>query len=333
MKSRRFIFVTCAILFCVLFFDGLFIAYRLNKTDKRNYGHKNGDNGRNSKNYEHTNEINEHSNEKYGNGDDNHIINIKQDESSIWEEAPVNLLVLGLDGDETRSDVILLFNYSPNAGRLNILSIARDTRVYFKGKPVKANALIGIGGERLIIKLVERMTGLKVDYYLTLNFEAFRKIIDVLGGVYVDVPIDMDYDDPIQNLHIHLRKGRQMLDGKKAEQYVRYRKGNRHNEGYDDGDLGRIKAQQNLLKELIEQKLNWKYISKVDDIFMILKDHMNTNVKIGDIRKYAGSAINLTSEDVKVYTTPGKSILSNDIWYFIYNKNQTRKMIDENFFK
>ncbi|HHV99657.1 MAG TPA: LCP family protein [Clostridiaceae bacterium] len=322
MKLHKLIFVTCAILFCVLFFDGLLI---LNRTDKKNFGQGN-------KNYEST-ENNGLGNQENGNGVDNRTIDFEQDESSIWDEEPVNLLVLGLDGDETRADAILLFNYGPSAGRLNILSIARDTRVIYKGKPMKTNALIGIGGERLIIKQVERMTGLKVDYYVTLNFEAFRKIIDVLGGVYVDVPMDMDYDDPVQNLHIHLRKGRQLLDGKKAEQYVRYRKGNNRNEGYDDGDLGRIKAQQALLKELIEQKLNWKYISKADEIFMILKDHMNTNIKIGDIRKYIGSAVNLKSEDVKVYTTPGKSVLINDIWYFIYNKKETRKLIDENFFK
>jgi len=322
MKSHRLVFVTCAILLCVLFFDGLLI---LNRTDKRKFA-------QGKENYKNA-EFNKLNNQKNGDDVGNSRIDYRQDESSIWDEEPVNLLVLGLDGDETRADVILLFNYSPSASRLNILSIARDTRVIYKGKPMKTNALIGIGGERLIIKQVERMTGLKVDYYLTLNFEAFRKIIDVLGGVYVYVPMDMDYDDPVQNLHIHLRKGRQLLDGKKAEQYVRYRKGNKRNEGYDDGDLGRIKAQQDLLKELIEQKLNWKYISKVDEIFMILKDHMNTNIKIGDIRKYMGSAINLTSEDVKVYTTPGRSVLSNDIWYFIYNKNQTRKLIDENFFK
>ncbi len=331
MKSHRLIFVVCAVLLCILFFDGLIIASRLNKVYNGNHGKNNKDYKRNNENHVQNEQIK--SNEKSGNDGDNSPIDFKQDESSIWTEDPVNVLVLGLDGDETRSDVILLLNYSPGESRLNILSIARDTLVYYKGEPMKTNALIGIGGVRLIIKQVERMTGLKVDHYLTLNFEGFRKIIDVLGGVYVDVPIDMDYDDPTQDLHIHLRKGWQLLDGKKAEQYVRYRKGNRNNEGYSDGDLGRIKAQQELLKELIKQKLNWKYISKADDIFMILKDHMNTNIKIGDIRKYAGSAVKLTSENVKVYTTPGKSILINDIWYFIYNKKQTRKIIEENFFK
>lgn len=333
MKSHKLIFVTCTILLCVLFFNGLMIVSRISRAEKGKYRHNIEDYSHRNDNYERINEINEGSRQKYENSDDNGTLNFRQEESSIWEAEPVNLLVLGLDGDETRSDVILLFNYSPDASRLNILSIARDTRVYYKGKAMKTNALIGIGGERLIIKQVERMTGLKVDYYLTLNFEGFRRIIDVLGGVYVDVPMDMDYDDPTQNLHIHLRKGRQLLDGKKAEQYVRYRKGNKKNEGYNDGDLGRIEAQQNLLKELIEQKLNWKYISKVDDIFSILKDHMNTNIKIGDIRKYVGGAMNLTSEDVKVYTTPGKSVRSNGIWYFVYNKKQTRKLIDENFFK
>ena len=98
MKSHRLIFVTCAILFCVLFFDGLLIVSKLNKTDKRKLEQNNG-------NYNHT-EINKLSNQNKGNGSNNRRIDFQQDESSIWEEAPVNLLVLGLDGDETRADVI-----------------------------------------------------------------------------------------------------------------------------------------------------------------------------------------------------------------------------------
>lgn len=305
MKSHKLIFLTCTILACILFADGLFTIAQVNRADRYKYMHRN----------------------------DNHGMNLQQNESSIQEERPVNILLLGLDEDEKRSDVIMLLNYSPDSGNINILSIARDTRVYYKGQPVKVNALVGIGGERLIIKQVKRMTDLDVDYYIALNFAGFRKIIDTLGGVLVDVPIDMDYDDPDQNLHIHIHKGRQLLDGKRAEQFVRYRKGNRPNEGYIDGDIGRIKAQQELIREFIEQKIKLKYISKADDIFAILKEHMNTNIDIGDIRNYIGSIKNVRYEDIKAYTTPGKSVYEHRTWYFVYDRDKTLKLVRDKFFK
>ena len=140
----------------------------------------------------------------------------------------INLLAMGLDESENRSDGIMLINFHPERGKVNVLSIARDTMVKFNnGKRSKINALIGIGGERKIIEKVEELTDMPVHYYLTINFEGFRKIIDLLDGIEIDVPFDMRYDDPYQNLHIGLNKGKQILDGKKAEQYLRYRKGNR----------------------------------------------------------------------------------------------------------
>lgn len=183
----------------------------------------------------------------------------------------INVLVLGLDDDEKRSDVIALINYNPDENKMNILSIARDTRVKVNGKYMKINALIGKGGEKMVIDMVEDITGLPVDYYVTLNFKGFREIVDTLGGVEINVPFDMDYDDPYQNLHIHLKKGKQVLDGKKAEQFVRYRKGNHNGEGYEDGDLGRIKMQQLFMREFVNQKLKLKYLLKADEIFYTLK--------------------------------------------------------------
>lgn len=254
-------------------------------------------------------------------------------ESGISYEGPVNILIMGLDEYEGRSDVILLLNYSPEAGKLNMLSVARDTRVYVKGKAVKINALFGIGGERLVTRGVEKITGLPVDYYLTMNFAGFRKIVDALGGVEFDVPFDMDYDDPDQDLHIHLRKGRQILDGRKAEQLVRYRKGNKRGEGYEDGDIGRIKMQQEFLKEMVRQKAKLKYISKIDDIFYIIKDHVRTNAKIGDISRYIGYIKNMRDEDIKTFTLPGEAVFIGDASYFLHDGKKTAELIESCFFK
>jgi len=253
------------------------------------------------------------------------------DESSIFHEAPVNLLILGLDEYGERSDVILLMNYSPTPGKVNILSISRDTMVYVKSKPVKINSLIAIGGERLVADRIEKMTGLMVDYYVTIDFAGFRKVIDTLDGVEFDVPFNMNYDDPDQNLHIHLEKGRQMLDGKRAEQLVRYRKGNRKNEGYEDGDIGRIKMQQQFIESLIQQKLKLKYLSKADDIYFILKEHLSTNIEIGDVRYYLKYIKDFDYHNVRLFTIPGEAQIIDGLSYFIHDSKETKKMINEEF--
>jgi polyisoprenyl-teichoic acid--peptidoglycan teichoic acid transferase len=254
-----------------------------------------------------------------------------QSESSGSSSKQVNVLLAGLDDDETRADVIILLNYDSKDKKINMLSIPRDTKVKIKGETKKINALYGIGQEGLLAKAVEQLTELPVDYYLSLNFKGFREFVDTLGGVIIDVPVDMKYDDPTQNLHIDIKKGRQLLDGRKAEHFVRYRKGNKRGEGYEDGDIGRISMQHVFLKELISQKLKLRYISSAYEIFLILRNNMNTNIKPGDIRGYIGDIISLDMGDVNMYTAPGESVSINGIWYYICDIQETRKIIEENF--
>jgi len=243
-----------------------------------------------------------------------------------------NILVLGLDDEELRSDVIALINFNPVGEKINILSIARDTRVRTTGKYSKVNSLISKGGEELVVKEVEDITGLKVDYYMTLNFKGFREIVDVVGGVEIDVPMDMDYDDPIQKLHIHLKKGKQTLDGKKSEQFVRYRKGNYKGEGYDNGDIGRIEAQQVFFKEFINQKLKAKYVLKAGSILSILGENMSTNIEMDEIDFFVRQMNNIKVSNISTFTLPGESLYKNGIWYYVYNREKTNKIIEDNFY-
>lgn len=256
-----------------------------------------------------------------------------QQESSTDENLPVNLLLLGLDEEGVRSDVILLVNYDPKTSSLNLLSIARDTKVFARGKYSKINALYSAGKEGLLAEEIRQLTGLSANYYVTMNFKGFRKLVDTLDGVMFDVPFDMDYDDPDQNLHIHLNKGMQRLNGKKAEQLVRYRKGNRHNEGYIDGDIGRIKMQQDFVKALIKQKLNLKYLTKADEIFAIFNQYFRTNIDIRDFTYYLPGIRNIKSENINSFTLPGESVVEGDVWYFIADGEKTAELIQSNFNK
>ncbi len=245
----------------------------------------------------------------------------------------LNILLLGLDDDETRADVIMMINYSPENQKINILSVPRDTKVILNSRNEKINALYGIKGESLMIKAVEKITKIKVDHFLTMNFKGFREIVDILGGVIIDVPIDMKYDDPVQNLHIDIKKGKQILDGEKAEQLIRYRKGNNKGEGYRDADIGRISMQHVFLKEFIEQKLKFRYISKAYELFLILRKSINTNIKPGDVSMYADDIMKIEVSDVNMYTTPGESVEIDGIWYYICDIYSTRGIVEQKFYR
>lgn len=270
-----------------------------------------------------------------GNGikyDNNHM-NAEIIEYKNTTPKTLNLVVLGLDEEETRSDVIALLNYNLENGDLNILSIPRDTRVLVNGEYTKVNALVGMGGERLLIDKLEELTDLPIDFYFTINFKGFRQIIDELGGVELTIKTNMDYDDPEQNLHIHLKKGKRLLDGEKAEEFVRYRKGNRAGTGYTFGDLDRVKAQQEFIKAFIDQKAKLKYISKANEVFLILKKYMRTNVEIGDLSLFVEGLAKLKPNEIKTYTLPGDSKVLHDVWYFIYNRESTIELVKSSFSK
>ena len=257
----------------------------------------------------------------------------RQLESSISEENSLNLLVMGLDRDGTRCDVIMLLNFEPSLSKLNLLSIPRDTRIYRGGRVGKINALYSRGGESLVAEEVSSMTGIPVHYYITMDFKGFRKIVDILGGVNFYVPFRMSYDDPTQDLYIHLRKGMQLLDGKKAEQLVRYRKGNAKGQGYTEGDIGRIKMQQDFLKALIEQKMSFRYISRVDELFETMQKYIRTNITLIDITQNIGSARKIKSDEIKNFSLPGESHMIGDVWYFIHEWEETADIINNNFYQ
>lgn len=260
-----------------------------------------------------------------------YLIN-KPGQSSILSEKPVNLLLMGLDDAEERADVLMFFNYNPSKGDINVLSIARDTKVYQNGKAVKINSFYYVGKEKHMIREVSKITGLSVHYYVTLNFKGFREIIDALGGVNIYVPMDMNYDDPLQGLHIHLKKGWQVLDGDKSEQFVRFRKGNNKGEGYNNGDIGRIEIQQAFIKAFLNQKLKLKYVLRAREIYNILQNHMKTNINIQDILKYVNEFKQTKLNEVQFYTLPGDVILENNVWYLDNYKKKTRELIEKNFY-
>jgi LCP family protein required for cell wall assembly len=239
----------------------------------------------------------------------------------------INVLVVGVDKDGTRSDVNMLFSLDPKEKTVNLMSIPRDTRVEFKkGSHGKINACIGKqNGEELLIETVKDLTGMPINNFCKVNFEGLRNIIDILGGVEFDVPMDMDYDDPAQDLHIHLKKGKQTLNGADAEGLLRFRK------GYATGDLGRIDMQQAFLKELINQKLSPKYIFKAVPVVKEISKNVETDMSVMYMLKYAWKFRDSDKVEFNSYTLPGAPKMIGGVSYYLCDEAATENLVRTQF--
>ncbi|MEE1013995.1 MAG: LCP family protein [Clostridia bacterium] len=256
----------------------------------------------------------------------------------------VNFLLIGVDEDGTRSDTIMLFCYDGYSNRVNILSFPRDTIVETGGYKQKLNAAMGVGIQKVkngtdqepeeeLIRLIKKMSGLPIHYSLTVNFDGFIEIIDALGGVDFNVPYNMNYDDPAQNLHIHLRSGQQHLDGQAAHDFVRFR---HNNDGsapgeYVMGDEGRIHWQQEFMKELYRQKVNAQLFANLNEIFEIISKNVKTNYTMQDLLKHISILQNIDISAMGSYQLPGGSQYINGVWWYVQNEQETQKLVQEVF--
>ena len=243
----------------------------------------------------------------------------------------VNVLILGVDKDGTRTDVMIVASYDLDENKIEMLNIPRDTRMYIGTRYQKINAAHAISqngkikGPQGSIEAVTRLTGIPINYYIEFSCSAFRNTIDALGGVDFDVPQRMKYSDPAQDLYIDLQPGLQHLDGDKAEQFVRFRK-------YPKGDIARVEAQQKFIKALAEQKLNAGIITKIPDLYKTLQDDILTNITIMDAMKYLPNLKELSSENINMHELPGNfSGAGYDASYWLADIGQLKTLISETF--
>mgnify|MGYP003291809452 CR=1 FL=1 len=178
------------------------------------------------------------------------------------------------------------------------------------------------------------LTGLDIKYYILVDTEALIKLVNLIGGVEFDVPIDMDYDDSMQDLHIHLKKGYQTLTGEQAEQVVRFR---HNNDGssypyeYGNEDYGRMKTQREFLKAVLKQTIKLGNVTKINKFIDIGSKYVKTNINIKDIKDYVPYVIDFKLNDLKTATLPGVSEKCNGVWVFINNQEETEILINEMF--
>ncbi|MEG1990074.1 MAG: LCP family protein [Clostridia bacterium] len=253
-------------------------------------------------------------------------------DSNITKKDVINALVCG--ENEENTDTMMYVRYYVKTGKLAYMSIPRDTYVEPKNyKPLKLNSLYRIAGIETLVEEVEKLLDVNIDYYLVIGSKIVREVVDIVGGVEIDVPIRMKYDDGSKDneLHIDLQPGVQILDGNKAEQFIRFRKGNPGYPSYKLADIDRVKAQQQFIKAFIKTLTNPANIIKAPDVIKAGFKNTVTNVTVREALKYVTDIPNVKLDNIYSCTAPGTTPYINNISYFKMNIEETKKILDEHF--
>lgn len=267
-----------------------------------------------------------------------------------------NFILFIKDANETNTDAMMVINCDTDNSRISVMSIPRDivyetlTRKNVNGEFIKVkinsvyqtevNKVLEAGlprktGVKNAVSKFEEFFGIDIQHYIVLDLAVFRDIIDQMGGIDFYVPASLDYDDPNQDLHIHFEKGMQHLNGQQAEELLRYRSPNDNlyteelNAAYpgQGSDIDRIGMQQSFLMEMVKQKGNILYFTKIINIAESVYENIETDFDLNailDLIKYIPA---FESDDITWHVMPGK-VVGYD---YVFNPEETRTLINSSF--
>ena len=215
-----------------------------------------------------------------------------------------NILVSGLDDDNGGSDTNILVRFDVPNKRIDLVSLPRDTLLHNEYRNNKLNFAYAKGGTELLMEQIENLLGIPVDFYVTVNLKGFIALVDQIDGVDFDIPINMDYDDPYQDLHIHFTKGPRHLNGQEAMEVVRFRHNN-DGTGYGTEDIGRIGTQQAFLKAVAKQLLQIGNVKNIPALVDIFYTYVKTDLTTGNLVWLGNEALNIGTENIHFATLPG----------------------------
>ncbi len=239
--------------------------------------------------------------------------------TSSFDE-PITVLALGVDSrggydiDSTRSDTIMVATLNTNTKQIAAVSFPRDTYVNIEGYGyTKLNHATAYGGVPLLTETLENNFDIEIDNYVVIDFIAFERIVDELGGIEVDVPKRMFYSG--NDVYIDLYPGVQQLDGETLLDYVRFRNDS-------DGDLGRIKRQQEAIEALGEKATSLSAFLKAPDMFDILGEHIKTDLATEELLSIAKKYSSFSKNDWHSMTLGGEAARSeiDNLWYYFYTE-------------
>ncbi|SFC30551.1 LCP family protein [Clostridium uliginosum] len=256
--------------------------------------------------------------------------------TNVSYNKPINILLLGMDiGDPTqventaikRTDTIMVLNYNPDNKKMQIVSIPRDTLIEVNGKNFKINAAYAIGKEQRIKTEVEKLLSINVNYIVKIDYNAFREFIDSIGGINMNIERNMIYDDEGQNLHINFKAGETVkLDGKKAEEFFRWRKNN-DGSGLANGDLDRIENQQKFISKVVDKCTSPTILFKIPSIIKALGDNIETNMPGSRVISYGLKFMRINSKNMTMKTAQGVPKTINGESFLVFDKNSNKDLI------
>ena len=229
------------------------------------------------------------------------------------------ILVSGVDDHNGGSDTNILVAVDVANDSIYGVSIPRDTKAIINGEAHKINYAYNAGGTALMAETISDQLGIPVDYSVQVDLQGFVALVDAIGGVTFDVPVDMHYEDPYQDLYIHIDKGVQTLNGENAMKVVRFRS------GYASQDLGRMQTQQAFLKAAAKQTLTPSNLNKIDDFVKIFQSYVETDLTLGNLAWLGKEAIAMGSDAVSFSTLPNE-------WkspYIYLNQEETLALINQ----
>lgn len=250
----------------------------------------------------------------------------------------LDILIMGESGG--MSDTIMICSYDPKTQNASLLSIPRDTFIGNSRKKAtasdKINAVYNSGGRdpKKTLEAVNKITGLNIEHYLLVDTKALVELVDLIGGLEFDVPIDMQYGDDEQDLHIDLRAGHQKLTGKQVEGLTRFRHnqdGSTYSYDYGTEDFGRMKTQRNVITAIAKQTIKLKNVKELGNFLDIVAKYVKTNINISTLKDYIPYAVNMNTENIRTEQLPGGDDYINGIYFFRYNEEKAEDLINEMF--
>ena len=268
------------------------------------------------------------------------------DENTRKNLGEFQVLIMGVSTDQAGvdlTDTIMVASYNPNSQRAVLLSIPRDS---FTGKNTKKatasekiNAIYNLTKDpQETLDAVNELTGLDIKYYMVVKTEALIELVDAIGPIEYDVPTNMNYDDPTQDLHIHINKGMQEIDGEKAEQLLRFRKNNNGTTfpaEYGDNDIGRMRNQREFIMAVIDQTVTAGNVTKLGQILDIASRNLITNVDFNAIKDYLPYAVEFSTANMQTEVLPGTTpdlSKTNHVSIYVVDKEETEALIKRLFY-
>ena len=246
----------------------------------------------------------------------------------VRRDGVYNFVLLGKDVDSSNTDTIILVSFDTVQGKIGMISIPRDTavnRTWTKQSP-KLNYAYHNGGADVLMEEIQQLFGVPVDYYIHVDLKGFIALVDELGGVDIEIPLDMNYDDPVQGLHIHFSAGYQHLDGQETMEAVRYRHDNESSPNYWSNqwysDVQRGEFQREVLITLAKKVISWNSLTKVTSFLDIFNSYVETNLSLTDMAYFAEQAMKLdlsTAVQQGSLTGRGDGVLKGYKWGSSWN--------------